>query len=186
MRVITGEFKGRKLESPAVTDKVRPTSDKVKEAMFDILMNDIYGSTVIDLFAGSGALGIEALSRGADKCYFVDSDRSSIRLIKQNISIVGAEDRSVVLACDYAKALEKIKEKADIILIDPPYQEGYYRTVLSRIDILDLLDDEGIIITEYASRDEMPEETGSLKLVKTRKYGKTSLGVYRKAVPESR
>ena len=179
MRIITGEFKGRKLEPPEDYN-VRPTTDKVKEAVFDILMNDIYGSICIDLFAGSGSLGLEALSRGAEKCYFCDSDRNSIRLIKRNIAIVGAKDRSVVLTGDYKKCLRKISDKADIVFIDPPYDSGLYEPSLSQIEILDLLSDDGIIITEHDSRLDMPEEVAGFTRIKEKKYGRTVLSIYGK------
>ena len=179
MRVITGKYKGRKLEAPEDYN-VRPTTDKVKEAVFDILMNDIYGSICVDLFAGSGSLGIEALSRGAEKCYFCDSDRNSIRLIKKNIHIVGAEKDSIVLTGDYRKCLRKIKDKVDIFFVDPPYEAGLYESCLSNIEILDLLSDDGIIITEHDSRLEMPESSDDLIKIKDRRYGRTTLSLYMK------
>ena len=179
MRVITGEYKGRKLEAPEDYN-VRPTTDKVKEAIFDIIMNDVYGSVCMDLFAGSGSLGIEALSRGASKCYFCDSDRNSIRLIKKNIAIVGAKEKSVVISGDYKKALRKADDKIDIFFVDPPYESGLYEPCLSQIEILDLLSDDGIIITEHDSRTDMPESVGSIVKFKERKYGRTMLSMYRK------
>lgn len=179
MRVITGEYKGRKLEAPEDYN-VRPTTDKVKEAIFDIIMNDVYGSVCMDLFAGSGSLGIEALSRGADKCYFCDSDRNSIRLIKKNIAIVGAKEKSVVIAGDYKKALRRADEKIDVFFIDPPYESGLYETCISQIDILDLLSDDGIIITEHDTRFAMPDSVGNIVKVKERKYGRTMLTLYSK------
>lgn len=179
LRVITGKYKGRKLEAPEDYN-VRPTTDKVKEAVFDILMNDIYGSTCCDLFAGSGSLGIEALSRGAQMCWFCDSDRNSIRLIKKNISIVGASSEARVVTGDYKKCLRKIDGKIDIFFVDPPYESGLYETVLSQIDILDLLSDEGIIITEHDSRQDMPDQIGNLVKTKVKKYGRTVLSLYTK------
>lgn len=179
MRVISGEYKGRKLEAP-LDMRVRPTTDKVREAVFDIIMNDIYGSVFCDLFAGSGAMGIEALSRGSRFCWFCDSDRDSIRLIKKNIISVGAKDMARVIAGDYKKALRKINGKIDIFFIDPPYESGLYESCLSQIEILDLLSDEGIIIAEHDIRNEMPESTGYLDLIKEKKYGKTALSIYRK------
>ena len=125
MRVITGEFRGRKLESPDTND-IRPTSDKVKEACFNILMNDIYGSVCCDLFAGTGSLGIEALSRGAERCYFGDNSREAVRLIKTNVAKCGAEERAVIINGDYKKVLKRIPEKVDIFFLDPPYRSGVY------------------------------------------------------------
>ena len=107
MRISTGEFKGRKLETPDNND-IRPTSDKVKEAMFSILTNDVPGAVCCDLFAGTGNLGLEALSRGAELCYFCDSSRASIGIIHRNIEHCGATERSVVLTGDYKKTLKRI------------------------------------------------------------------------------
>ncbi len=178
MRIITGDYRGRKLETPIGTD-VRPTTDKVKEAVFNILMNDIWDSICVDLFAGTGNLGLEALSRGAKKCYFCDNSRESLNLIKTNIEKCGARDQSVVLAGDYTKALTRIKEQVDIFFLDPPYQAGLYEKCLEMIDSLDLLTEEGIIIAEHGVRDQVPEQIGRLTKVKERKYGKTLVSIYR-------
>jgi 16S rRNA (guanine(966)-N(2))-methyltransferase RsmD len=180
MRVITGEFRGRKLESPDNND-IRPTSDKVKEACFNILMNDIYGSVCCDLFAGTGSLGIEALSRGAERCYFGDSSRDAVRLIKTNIARCGAEDRSVVFTGDYKKILKRIPEKVDIFFLDPPYRSGVYESCFDAIAALDLLAEDGIIIAEHETKLKLPEAYGGYQLTRDRKYGKTSLAIYRAA-----
>ncbi len=179
MRVIAGKYKGRKLEAP-LDMSVRPTTDKVKEALFDILMGETDGAVFCDLFAGIGAIGIEALSRGSEKCYFSDSDRVSVRLIKTNLRTCGIKEEAQVFACDYRKALRKIPEKVDIFFIDPPYESGVYESCLSQIEILDLLADDGIIITEHDSRTDMPEQTDTLERVKDHRYGKTVLSIYRK------
>ena len=100
MRIITGEFRGRKIEAPRGMD-VRPTSDMIKEAMFNVLMNHVSGAVCVDLFAGTGNLGLEAISRGAEKCYFCDNSRESIKFIKMNIEKCGAEERSQVIFGDY-------------------------------------------------------------------------------------
>ena len=183
MRVIAGKYKGRKLEPPEDYN-IRPTTDKVKESVFDILMNDIYGSICCDLFAGSGSLGIEALSRGAAKCWFCDADRRSVALIKRNIAAVGAKDDSVVITGDYRKALRKITDKIDVFLIDPPYESGVYESCLAQIEILDLLADEGIILTEHDSRYDMPDTCGDLIKVKERRYGRTELSFYMKKLSD--
>jgi len=177
MRIITGEYRGRKLETPIGYD-VRPTTDKVKEAIFNLLQNDIYDSVCVDLFAGTGSLGLEALSRGAKRCYFCDNARASLNLIKSNIKICGAGDRSVVLAGDYTKTLTRIKEKADIFFLDPPYAAGLYEKCLELIETLDLLNEEGIIIAEHDKYDEMPEQVGNLVKVKERRYGKILVSIY--------
>ncbi len=183
MRIITGEYRGRKLETPIGYD-VRPTTDKVKEAIFNLLQNDIYGSVCVDLFAGTGSLGLEALSRGAEKCYFCDSARASLNLVKTNVKICKAEDKSIILAGDYTKTLTRIREKADIFFLDPPYDAGLYENCLSLIETLDLLTDEGIIIAEHGKYDEMPETVGRLIKVKERRYGKIMVSIYQYAPEE--
>lgn len=180
MRVISGKYKGRKLEAPEGMG-VRPTTDKVREAIFDIIMNEVYGSVFCDLFAGSGAMGIEALSRGASFCYFCDSDRDSLRLVRTNISYVGAKEKSRVIAGDYKKALRRIDRKVDIFFIDPPYQAGLYESCLSQIEILDLLSDDGIIIAEHDTRQEMPEDYGVFTKIKDRRYGRIGISIYTKS-----
>ena len=181
MRIITGEYRGRKLETP-IDDRIRPTSDKVKEAMFNLLMNDVYGSVCVDLFAGTGGLGLEALSRGAKKCYFCDNSKDSLNLIKRNIARCGAEKRSVVLAGDFVKVLSGLREPADVFILDPPYRDGLYEKCLDLIDSLDLLTNEGIIIAEHGVRDYVPEISGKLRKVKDKTYGTISVSIYRKDI----
>ena len=179
MRIITGEYRGRRLESPAGYD-VRPTSDKVKEAVFNIIMNEVWDATCVDLFAGTGNLGLEALSRGAKKCYFGDNSRESINLIKNNVKMCRAEDKSVIIAGDYSKILSRINEKVNIFFLDPPYKDGLYENCLEIIDSLDLLSEEGIIVAEHGVRDYVPETVGSLEIIKERKYGKIMVTIYAK------
>lgn len=183
MRIITGEYRGRKLETPIGYD-VRPTTDKVKEAIFNLLQNEIYDSVCVDLFAGTGSLGLEALSRGAKRCYFCDNARASLNLVKTNIKICGAGDKSMVLAGDFTKTLTRIKEKADIFFLDPPYAAGLYEKCFALIESLDLLSDEGIIIAEHGKYDEMPEQIGRLVKVKERRYGKIVVSIYQYAAEE--
>lgn len=177
MRIITGEFKGRKLESPIGSD-VRPTTDKVKESIFNLLMHDIFDSVCVDLFAGTGNLGLEALSRGAKRCYFCDNSRASISLIKTNIDKCKAVERSRVIAGDFTKALSNLPEKADVFLLDPPYREGLYEKCLEMIDSLDLLQEEGIIVAEHGVRDKVPQQVGRLVKTKERIYGKIAVSIY--------
>lgn len=177
MRVIAGDFKGRKLEAP-MDNKVRPTSDKVKEAMFSILMNDTYDKVFCDLFAGTGGLGIEALSRGARLCYFVDQSNDSIGLIRKNVATCKAEGYSKILQGDFVRALSRIREKVDVFIIDPPYGEGTEIRAMEKIAELDLLADEGKIVVEHQKRDELPEEIAGFTKVKEKKYGRVVLSIY--------
>lgn len=177
MRIITGEYRGRRLETPSGND-VRPTGDKVRESVFNLLMYDIDGAVFCDLFAGTGAIGLEALSRGAEKSYFCDASRDSIKIIKTNIEKCGASKRSRVFACDYLSALRRIREKVDIFYIDPPYNSGFYVPALEEIDSLDLLSENGIIVAEHRADENLPDLSGRLKAFKEKKYGHTKLTLY--------
>lgn len=179
MRIITGAYRGRKLETPR-GDDIRPTTDKVKEAVFNILMQDTYDAVCVDLFTGTGNLGLEALSRGARRCCFCDNSRDSLQLAKLNIQKCHAEDKAIVLAGDYSKCLARIREQADIFFLDPPYQAGLYENCLALIDSLDLLSEEGIILAEHGVRDEMPRKVGRLEKTKERRYGRIMVSIYRR------
>ena len=179
MRIIAGDYKGRKLETPR-DNEIRPTTDKVKEAMFSILIPYIDDAYCCDLFAGTGSLGLEALSRGARFCQFSDKERESVSIIKSNIDKCNAREYSRVLHGDYMKALKKLEEKVDIFFIDPPYNDNLYIKCLTAIDTLDLLNDDGIIIVEHEKRESMPDEVGNLLKVKERNYGRTILSIFRK------
>ncbi|MDD5922444.1 MAG: 16S rRNA (guanine(966)-N(2))-methyltransferase RsmD [Eubacteriales bacterium] len=178
MRVITGKYRGRKLETPEGYE-IRPTSDKVREAIFNILMQVTDEAVCCDLFAGTGALGIEALSRGARRCYFGDRSREAIGIVKRNLAHCKAEEDAAVFFGDYHKVLKRIPEKVDIFFLDPPYQAGLYENCLGEIDALDLLAPDGIILAEHETREHLPEILGRFSRVKSRKYGKTSVDLYR-------
>ena len=177
MRIIAGEFKGRKLESPA-DNSVRPTTDKVKEALFSILTERIWGSRVLDLFSGTGNLGIEALSRGATECVFCDSSRESIRLIKSNIAHCKAQDGARVVPGDFKKTLMNLDGQFDIILLDPPYDKGFLNTAFELIRENDLLAEDGVIVAEHRREEEMADELYGFTKVKERKYGIIKLSIY--------
>ncbi len=180
MRIIAGDYKGRKLETPS-DNEIRPTTDKVKEAIFSILMPYTEDGVFVDLFSGTGGLGLEALSRGARLCYFCDKDRNAIRLIKTNIEKCNAGEYSRVVQGDYMKLLHKLEgEKIDVFLIDPPYDSNLYEKALNAIDSLDLLKDDGIIITEHPKELNLPERIGSLFVSKEKSYGKVVLSIYHK------
>ena len=145
MRVIAGTAKGTKLNS--IDDiSTRPTLDRVKEPLFSIIQNNIVESNVLDLFAGSGALGIESLSRGAKHCTFCDKSYKSIQMLKENIQKVRMQEKSTILNIDYKKCLDEQKEKFDIIFIDPPYKMDIAIDSVKRIIELELLAKDGIII----------------------------------------
>lgn len=177
MRIIAGDYKGRKLETPLNND-IRPTTEKVKEAMFSMLLPYTEDAVFCDLFAGTGGLGLEALSRGASFCYFCDRERNSINVIKENISRCKAEEKSRVIQGDYMKALRMIKDKIDVFILDPPYEAGHYEKAITTIDTLDLLRDGGIIVAEHQKHQLLPDVIGRFHKVKEKKYGNTFLSTY--------
>lgn len=178
MRVIAGEYKGRKLESPENYD-IRPTTDKAKEALFSILTEETPGSRVLDLFAGTGALGIEALSRGAAECVFADHSRQSVGIIRRNLAHCGAEDRARVIPGDYRKVLAGLGGTFDIILMDPPYNQGLLEEAFRLIREHGLLAEGGLIVCEHRKEEELPEEIAGFLREKERRYGIVKLSIYR-------
>ncbi len=183
MRIIAGNFKGRRLETPANYD-IRPTSEMVKEALFSMLMNDIHNSVFVDLFSGTGAVGLEALSRGAEKVYLVDRSRESVSIIRNNVNKIGCQSQANILASDYRVAMDRINEPVDIIFADPPYEEGYNLEILESVENSDLLNDDGILIIEHSKKFDMPERYENLEAFKEKKYGKKALTFYRKGISD--
>ena len=177
MRIIAGDYKGRRLQSPQ-DYSIRPTTDKVKEALFSILTAKIWGSRVLDLFAGTGNLGIEALSRGAETCVFADSSRESLRLIRENIAHCKAEEGARVEAGDYRKILGNQTEPFDIILLDPPYNKGLLDECFRLIAENELLAEDGVIVAEHRREEKMPEKLHGFQKQKERRYGIVMLSIY--------
>jgi 16S rRNA (guanine966-N2)-methyltransferase len=178
MRVITGISRGAKLSTLEGED-VRPTSDRVKEAIFSMIQFEIEGRNVLDLFAGSGQLGIEALSRGAVSCTFVDQRNDAAAMIKQNLMNVKLFDKAKVLTSEAVAFLKYSKNIYDIVMIDPPYSQGLVTAVLPFV--APLMSPQGAIICEVAKIDELPETAGDFVLVNKYFYGKTAVGLYRKS-----
>ena len=174
MRVITGTARGRRLREPKDAS-VRPTTDMVKEAIFSIVQFDVPGRRVLDLFAGTGQLGIEALSRGAAECVFVDSSAESLKLVRQNLAICGMQAQ--VVRADAPAYLSRCG-KFDLVFVDPPYHAGLYGEVLSRVFMFDILNDGGIILVESMRGESMPEGVSPYVRGKTYNYGKISLTLY--------
>ncbi len=171
MRVISGSARGKKLISVEGLD-VRPTLDRVKESIFNMIAFDIPGARVLDLFCGSGALGIEALSRGAEKAVFVDKSEASLSCTKQNLKDTRLLERAEVIKSDSIIFLKDTDEKFDIIFIDPPYKENLYSDVLFAILERNLLKEDGKIIIE-AGIDDVPEVTReNFSEIRAKKYGK--------------
>ncbi len=175
MRVITGSARGRKLKT-LDGDSVRPTTDMVKEAMFSIIQFDIENAVVLDMFCGCGQLGIEALSRGAKSCTFVDISRLSVNVTEENLEAVGFRNISKTVLSNSLEYLDRTSEIFDIAILDPPYRAGIMEDAIERVRLH--IADGGIIICETDSRDDLPETEGFTK--KRYKYGKIALTVYRK------
>ena len=173
MRVITGTCRGRRLLEPTGRD-VRPTTDQVKEAMFNIVQFHVEGARVLDLFAGTGKLGIEALSRGAESCTFVDSSRDSIRLVEENLRRCNLTAR--VLQCDSLSFL-RTGEKFDLVFLDPPYGLGLDARAMEGIKEFDILSKGGIMICETRSDVPLPVLPAEYGSVRTYRYGKIKLTV---------
>ena len=168
MKVISGKYKGRVLKGFDLTG-TRPTMDRVKESLFGTIQNYITNSVVLDLFAGSGNLGIEALSEGASYAYLVDSNYKAISVIKENITNIGITDIEVINS-DYKQALKDFTLKFDIIFLDPPYNTNYIEESIKLITKYDLLNSEGIIVCESDSLDKICYSE-VFKKVKEKKYG---------------
>lgn len=186
MRISGGTAKGRKIDykktSAKREDRLRPTSSKVREAIFDILRERIIDSTFVDLYAGSGGVGIEALSRGAGCTIFVETNPLRIKIIEQLIDEFGFKDRARVIRSRAYDFLEKEIRKGgsfDIIFLDPPYQSEELMKVLPLIGKTGLLKHDGILIAEHFSKRTLPEVIEGLRMVKSYRYGDTSLTLYR-------
>ncbi|MBL7157336.1 MAG: 16S rRNA (guanine(966)-N(2))-methyltransferase RsmD [Candidatus Omnitrophica bacterium] len=183
MRIIGGEYRHRAIKMPKGVE-VRPTQDRVREAVFNIIRERVPESRVLDLYAGSGAFGIEALSRGASLSIFVDNNTKCIAAIKSNLSVIGDKAKCTqLLKKDGVKAIEAFKEsgvKFDIIFLDPPYYRDLAKNSLLKIDACDILAQHSFVIAEHFVRDVIPDTIGKLQLFKRKRYGDTVLSFYRK------
>lgn len=169
MRIIAGSAKGRQLKAPKGDEITRPTTDKVREAIFGALQFEIPQSRVLDLFAGSGAMGIEALSRGADFAVFVDADRAAAALVRQNLKALDMQEQAQVLQMDYNSALRCLHQTFDFIFLDPPYHAGLYQPAIEAIIELELLAPGGKIVVEH----EEDAVFDRRYVQKEKKYGRT-------------
>lgn len=179
MRVISGSLKGRVIKGHDIVG-TRPTMDRVKESMFASIQDYLNDSVVLDLFAGSGNLGIEAVSNGASLCYFVDNNRECIRVIKDNINSFSIENNCHVLEKDYCKALEYFRDmkiKFDIILVDPPYKYMIMKEILGLVHEYNLLASGGVVVLEYQN-DMIGDVSSHYKLLKHKKYGDKYVSIY--------
>lgn len=174
MRVITGSARGRRLKTPDNYD-IRPTTDNVKEALFNIIQFDIEGRRVLDLFAGTGQLGIECLSRGAEDVVFVDESSAAVKIVKENLKTCAL--KGTVLQTDALSFLRSCG-RFDLVFIDPPYDSDVYEAVLKTINSVDILSDGGIIICEARRDRALPEMIAPYKKLSEYTYGKVKLCKY--------
>lgn len=177
MRIITGIAKGRKIKAPSGMD-TRPTLDRVKESIFDILACKIEGKNILDLFAGTGNLGLEAISRGANKCIFVENNRDTYKILQENVTSLGFQKECELYNRDSFASLKFFHNNNntfDIIFLDPPYGKGYIEKAISAIDGEDLLNDDGIIVCEYDEKDLIPDTVGKIRSYRTEKYGRVKI-----------
>ena len=178
MWIIAGDARGRKIEAPEGRD-TRPTLDRVRENLFNMLQGEIAGSRVLDLFAGSGAIGIEALSRGARHAVFVENSRKALQVIKDNIHFTKFEDESDLILSDavsYVRGLRVVD--FDVIFIDPPYDSGLYDEVLQAINSFDILSEGGIIVVEARRETPLPDMKAPYRKIKEYRYGKVKICIY--------
>ena len=179
LRVISGTAKGHKLKT-VDSVKTRPTSDRVKESIFNIIFSLVPDAYVLDLFAGTGNLGIEALSRGAKECVFIDKSGECSSIIKQNLQHTRLEEQGQVIQKEVAKAIKVLPKdrRFDIIFMDPPYNKNFIPETLKLIVDNDIINKNGIIVAEYDIDDNAPEQVDALKAMRICRYGDTVVSFY--------
>lgn len=177
MRVITGTARGRRLETLPGEDITRPTTESVKEALFSMIQFDIEDKKVLDLFAGSAQLGIEALSRGARHCTFVENNRQALKVAEANIAHCKLEDKAKLVMSDAVSFLMR-KDNFDIALLDPPYKQGLIEKCMPAL--IPMMSEDGIIVCETSADEALAEQYSDWCAYRVRKYGKTKLTLYRK------
>ena len=182
MRIITGKNKGRRLVTlPGL--HTRPMMDRMKESVFNIIGPFFLGGIVLDLFGGSGALSLEALSRGCDVSYIVEMGKAAIKVIETNVKNLGEEDRVKIFKCDYKIAINKLKNdnlKFDLVFLDPPYKLNVIAPVINALLDNDLLNPDAYIICHYRKYDYLPHEIAGLALLKTYGYSLSEVSIYQK------
>ncbi|MBQ6388384.1 MAG: 16S rRNA (guanine(966)-N(2))-methyltransferase RsmD [Mogibacterium sp.] len=176
MKITSGEYKYRNIEIP---HGIRPTTEKVREAIFSMIRLWVPGGVFLDLFSGSGAMGLEALSRGADRCYFCEINRQNFRVLMNNISACRAEDKARAFNCDYKTCIFRIDEKLDAVILDPPYEfVGYYEDAMMMLQEAGVLDAGSIVVAEHLYDNKLSETYGNLHRIKERKYGTIGVDLY--------
>ena len=181
MKIVAGEYKGRIIDMP---DGIRPTSEKAREALFEILKDRIKGARFLDLYCGSGAMGIEALSRGAEKAAFIDNNHNCISILKRNLTKLGTpQDLYDIYNKDCLnslKALQRAESYFDTVFLDPPYYTDLAKNTLIELSGCDILTPNALVIAEVFKKEGLPEESGVFKKIRSSKYGDTLLEFFRK------
>lgn len=180
MRIIAGAFRGRRLHAPK-DNRIRPTIDRVRESIFNIIAGKVPGAKVLDLFAGTGAMGLEALSRGARFCFFVDKGPEAVRLIRENVKLCAVQDLSHIIQAPVAKAIGRLNsenEMFDLIFMDPPYGKGYLEEALAMVGAVAM--NEALVVTERHVKDAPPLVPEIWQNERERRFGDTFISVYSK------
>jgi 16S rRNA (guanine966-N2)-methyltransferase len=180
MRIIAGELRGRRLRAPD-GQATRPTSDRVRESLFNIIAARVPDARFLDLCAGSGAVGLEAISRGAASAVFVDQSRRALEQIEENIERCGVDDRVRILGRDALSALRTLAaagDQFDLVYVDPPYDANLYKPILRLLGTVDLVAPDGLVAVELRSRDRLPDDAGALRHYRDVRYGDTTLAFY--------
>ena len=183
MRITGGTVKGQRLAKVRWPD-IRPTADMVRGSIFNILGQSLSGLFVLDLFAGTGSLGIESLSRGAKRGVFMDSSRRSLAIIKKNVDMCGFKENSIIIRAELPKGLTNVKDygydQFDLVFMDPPYGSGYIEPTMIKLVEEDLLKQDGMVVTELSTRPtgSFPSSIQDLRLKQTKTYGSTVIGLY--------
>ena len=178
-RITGGSERGRRLRSPRAAG-LRPTSEKVRAAIFSMIgAGAVEGIRVLDLYAGTGALGIEALSRGASWADLVESHAGRCRHIRESLRLMGLAARSHVYMTTVERALELVEGGYGLVLVDPPYDLDPWKVIMERLDKSDLLNDNALVVTEHSRRQRLAEAYGRLIMLKSRRHGDTSITIYR-------
>jgi 16S rRNA (guanine966-N2)-methyltransferase len=196
LRIIGGTARGRRLQTPSKStakypgQSIRPTADRPREALFSIIGQEVKGATVLDLYAGTGALGLEALSRSAIQAVFVDNNPQAVQLIEKNIESCGFSDRTLVLKRDLSKGLyflaKQLPEtKFSIIFVDPPYRKGLSATMLQEIENTKILTSDALVVVEEETIADFPSVVTELNLVDQRRYGASGFWFYRRISSEN-
>lgn len=181
MRITGGQVRGRHLASLKGL-QIRPSSDLVRQAIFNLIGQDIFGKKVLDLFAGTGSLGIEALSRGAVEALFIDNSIRAIKLINTNLQKCGYESLGSIMKKDLGRGLPRnrtfISKRFELVFMDPPYRKAFLPPLLKELSEINVLAPSSLVVTESSQNDPLPEAFGQLQRIKKRTYGETNINVY--------